>query len=347
MDYLKCGGDITKYDGIKSVLVYGRHPEHPVRFSIIVPTYRRVDYLSEAIRSALNQRYREPYEIVIVDNNDSDEEMFNRVFAMVSGFHDERIVYYRNEKNIGIYGNTLRAGQLAKGERLVLLNDDDVLHPMYLQVINGFLEKYHYEGVIGTVPAEFRNDQYEYVCLRSSIHSYSISKAEFFFGCTVTSPGLCVPRQIYEEIYNAYDGILMGDQMLQYKALRKYGLVFVECPLALYRVGSNETKKDSVLRDMVFHMCRFRRQTAEDSLFLRAYCALLWRYYCVWYSNEVVSFWKKHGFKNQALRDLGVSNIPADRFWYQFNAWFIANIRKVFARYRLKHYDAVNRGLDY
>lgn len=347
MDYLMCGGDVTKYDGIESKLVLGRHREPPIGFSIIIPTYKRVSSLREAIQSALNQRYSQWYEIVIVDNNADDELVFQKVYGLISSFQDDRIVYYRNEKNIGIYGNTLRAGQLAKGARIVLLNDDDILHPMYLRAISGFVAKFHYTGVIGTIPAEFREGEYHFEKPRGGIRAYSISKIEFFFGCTVTSPGLCVPRKIYEEVYNAYDGLLMGDQILQYKALRKYGLVFVDFPLALYRIGENATRKEEILCDMVVHMCQFRHQTAADSLFLKLYCALLEKYFYVWYIDETISFWKMRGIKPRLLERMSIDNISRDRLGYQLNVRIIGKIRGYFSKYRLSHCDVIKKGLDY
>lgn len=62
MDYLKNGGDFHKYDHIRSVRMYGEHARK-VRFSIVIPTYRRADLLEKSLRSALNQKMVTDFEM--------------------------------------------------------------------------------------------------------------------------------------------------------------------------------------------------------------------------------------------------------------------------------------------
>lgn len=346
IDYLRIGGDVTKYDTVQSKRILGEHGSG-CKFSIIIPTYGRITLLKEAIKSALSQFYDESYEIVVVDNNSDDEAFFASVYKLISSFNDDRIVYYRNQKNIGIYGNTLRAGQLAAGEWIVLLDDDDILHPWYLRVIDGIITKINFSGVIGTIPAEFRDQKLLSWKFPNSVFFYKISKIEFFFGTTVTSPGLCLPKKLYENLYNSYDGLLMGDQILQYKALKTNGLVFVNYPFARYRVGNNATKQDSVVKSNTIHMCHFRHQTAKDSIFLRIYCKFLEKQFFCWYVDDVVRFWKKRMFKEEVKNELGIGNINDTQISYWFNVLIIKVVRKIFGKFRNRFSFSVERGIDY
>jgi glycosyltransferase involved in cell wall biosynthesis len=307
MDYLLKDGDIHKYDTVLSQRIWGQHLEKPM-YSIMIPTYKRIEFLKEAIYSARNQQGVEAYEIVIVDNNDDDEAIFKEVLELIKTINCPRIIYYRNEKNIGIYGNTLRAAQLSRGNYVVLLNDDDLLHPYYLKVMQQFQKKYHYKGIVGTQPSEFYQSEVQFKKLPDEIYAFQVSKVEFFFGCCVTSPGLLYPREILYHIYNAHEELLMGDQIIQYKALEQYGLVFIAFPLALYRIHNNVTLQEKVLSDMIYHMCGFRKQTADRSLFLKLFSAIFYKEYCSWYIESSLYFWKKRGMKREIYKKMKLQN---------------------------------------
>jgi glycosyltransferase involved in cell wall biosynthesis len=89
--------------------------------SVCIPTYQGSAFLSTAIDSVLNQSYQD-FEIWIVDNNSTDDTP-----AVVSRYTDQRIVYIRNEHNLGAVGNFNKCLKLARGKYFKLLPHDDVL----------------------------------------------------------------------------------------------------------------------------------------------------------------------------------------------------------------------------
>lgn len=305
MDYLHDGGDIHKYDNVMSRKIWGNHPKAP-KYSIMIPTYKRPELLGKSLASAVNQKDFENYEIIVVDNDADVKSDENMTLRVIEGFSSEKIVYYKNDCNIGIYGNTLRAAQLSKGKYVVLLNDDDLLHPQYLKIIDAFIEKYDYKGIVGTRPCEFRDDNFVFPQIKDRVYSFNVSKREFFFGCTVTSPGMMYPKAILNDIYNAYEELLMGDQIIQYKSLEKYGLTFINFPLAAYRIAENATLKDDVLCDMIYHMCSFRRQTAKRDLMLRFFMKIFGNEYCYWYIDSTLYFWKKRRLRRRVLEKMNL-----------------------------------------
>ena len=308
MNYLCGGGDIHKYDKVKSRKLWGEHPLSP-KYSIMIPTYRRPGLLAKSLASAINQHDFDNYEIIVVDNDSDIKSGINKTLQVVKGFLSEKIIYYKNECNIGIYGNTLRAAQLSKVKYVVLLNDDDLLHPMYLKVVDAFVEKYDYKGIVGARPCEFREDDFVFPQIEDKIFGFRVSKKEFFFGCTVTSPGMMYPKAILNDIYNSHEELLMGDQIIQYKALEKYGLTFIDFPLAAYRIAENATLKDDVLCDMIFHMCGFRRQTANHDLMLKLFMKIFGDEYCYWYLNSTLYFWKKRSLQRRIAERLELTGM--------------------------------------
>lgn len=89
-----------------------------------MPVYNKYDYLKESIQSAINQDFGEPYEIVIVDNN---PEPNNPCLDIVKELKSTKILYYQNEKNIGMVKNGNQSVLLSRSELFTFLHDDDLL----------------------------------------------------------------------------------------------------------------------------------------------------------------------------------------------------------------------------
>jgi glycosyltransferase involved in cell wall biosynthesis len=90
--------------------------------SIIITTYNRQNLILRAVRSAINQTYKN-IEIIIVDDCSNDDTE-NLVLDFIKEF--ENIIYIRNEKRVG--GNNSRniGIKRAHGFFIAGLDDDDI-----------------------------------------------------------------------------------------------------------------------------------------------------------------------------------------------------------------------------
>ncbi|MCG8500244.1 MAG: glycosyltransferase [Firmicutes bacterium] len=99
------------------------------KVSIIIPTYKRSKFLSRAVDSALNQTY--PHiEVVVVDDNPPDSiYRFEAMEVMAKYGDDKRVIYIKNEKNLG--GALARNEGIWKssGNYITFLDDDDIYLP--------------------------------------------------------------------------------------------------------------------------------------------------------------------------------------------------------------------------
>lgn len=92
--------------------------------SIIIPTYKRSDYLKRAIESVLSQTY-ENIELIIVDDNSEWDEYSSHVQSIINTFVDRRIRYLnpKEHKNGSFARN--QGIKVARGEFIAFLDDDD------------------------------------------------------------------------------------------------------------------------------------------------------------------------------------------------------------------------------
>ncbi|MBR5135172.1 MAG: glycosyltransferase family 2 protein [Clostridia bacterium] len=103
--------------------------DRDITFSILVPLYNTpLGFLKEMIASVRNQTYGK-WQLCLADGSDSDHDY---VGNYVKSLNDDRIVYKKLEKNLGISENTNACIDLATGDYIALFDHDDLLHPSAL-----------------------------------------------------------------------------------------------------------------------------------------------------------------------------------------------------------------------
>ena len=103
--------------------------------SIGIPTFNRAKFLSQAIRSVLQQTFQD-FEIIVSDDQSTDDTE-----EVVKGFGDPRVYYYRTSPRLGVPRNWNACARRARGKYFGLLPDDDVYMPEFLSVMVSTLEE--------------------------------------------------------------------------------------------------------------------------------------------------------------------------------------------------------------
>ena len=91
----------------------------PVRFSIVVPAYNEAGYLGAALTSLQQQRVDFGYEVIVVDNNSTDDT------AAVAARHGARVLH---EPQPGVCAARECGSRAARGT-FVVSTDADTVHP--------------------------------------------------------------------------------------------------------------------------------------------------------------------------------------------------------------------------
>src|ERR1700719_1770202 len=97
--------------------------------SIIVPCWNQLDFTKQCIR-ALREHTRPPWELIIVDNGSTDDTA-----VYLTGVQDAAgvpVTVVSNATNRGFPAAINQGSQLARGEYLVMLNNDVVVTDAWL-----------------------------------------------------------------------------------------------------------------------------------------------------------------------------------------------------------------------
>ncbi|HZG09357.1 MAG TPA: glycosyltransferase family 2 protein [Allosphingosinicella sp.] len=126
---------------VPSDLVFEGADRTPPLVSIAITTFRRQDLINEAVESVLALDWDRPFELVVVDN-DPDSKGAENLVQRLPKLRDSNFRYFVNRENIGLFPNHNRAIELARGEWVSILNDDDLLDPNFLTLMFAEIERH-------------------------------------------------------------------------------------------------------------------------------------------------------------------------------------------------------------
>lgn len=90
--------------------------------SIILPTYNRGEYIERAIKSVLEQTYKN-IELIIVNDGSSDDTP--KILSEISA-RDPRIIILTNKTNLGLVKTLNKGVKNARGKYIARIDDDDI-----------------------------------------------------------------------------------------------------------------------------------------------------------------------------------------------------------------------------
>lgn len=248
---LEIKDNFSTYKEIKSNLLWG-NPSYckSPKISIIMPVFNHPDYFRKSLSSAINQDYTDDYEIIVVDNNDqTDGPTSNQV--IVEEFRNPKVLYYKNENNIGMFGNWNRGIELARASFVTYCHDDDMLLPSALsrlmkiqketgdKAIFSAFNKMDDRGTIFST-SEYVSKRKLGMLVSCDYYPYTLfnqfnGSAGFGVGCLFSKKCLLEIGGYDPEFYPS------SDYALQAHYTFRYGSVYNCVPTFNYRVAENES----------------------------------------------------------------------------------------------------------
>lgn len=158
--------------------------------SIVLPVYNGEQFLAESIESVLSQTYQN-WELLILDDCSTDN---TAVISKEYESQDDRIKYYRNEKNLKLPGNLNKGFSLAKGDYLTWTSDDNRFRSDALEVMLDTLLANNAELTYASYQVIDENDH------NIEIISADKKPSEHILGSNVVGACFMYTRKAYESI---------------------------------------------------------------------------------------------------------------------------------------------------
>ena len=219
-----------------------------------MPVYNTEQYVSDAIKSILNQTYTN-FEFIIIDDGSSDNSP-----DIINKFKDSRIRFFQNHKNLGV-SDTLNFGiKVSTGEFIARMDSDDIsIQERFFTQYNHFKKENCL--VLGSSLIPFKENKF--------LKKIKIEKNNLlaiidpFF----SHPTVMIKKNFLDFNNLNYSGI-SEDYYLWTKILKEnnyslYTFKNIETPLIYYRISDNQvtqTNKKLIDDDAV----KIRRNALKD-----------------------------------------------------------------------------------
>lgn len=222
---------------------------HRPFWSVMITSYKRSEYLAEAIKSVLEQGIEaDEMQIEVVD--DCSPENFEVIEAIVREVGQGRVSLYRQPKNIGIYANWNTCISRARGRWIHILSDDDQVLPGFYKVYRHYIETYKCEIVLGQSVVINENNQWIRVSTALQDSDGLLKNALWVLsrGNPIYTPGIVVARQAYENLGGfTSDLVFTPDWEMWTRLAASVKLAYVNRPYTLFREHSRSETSRLVL----------------------------------------------------------------------------------------------------
>lgn len=109
--------------------------------TVVIPTYKRSQFICRAVESALHQTIKQVEVIVVDDNGKGTQEAVETENQLKLYIDQKRITYICNDKNSGGSFSRNQGLNIAQGKYVTFLDDDDEIHQEKLEKQILLLEK--------------------------------------------------------------------------------------------------------------------------------------------------------------------------------------------------------------
>lgn len=276
-------------------------------FSVVIPTYNRAEYISQAIASVLEQDCSD-FELLVVDDGSSDNTL-----ELIGQFSDARltVIAQENQGRSWARNNGIEA---SKGEFVCFLDSDDFWEKDHLSQMQSLIgsndraEGFYHGGLFWYYHDENRDTQVEYVPRPefSSDVEYVIHN-QFAPDTVAISRGVLTKHQFNPQLF------INEDLELWARIAAEFPVFAHERPTAHLRVHEGNTS--NLVNDHVAPQIEvFRMQLKEAKVraqLSKAFITERMRTFRMWH----IRLWKKQGKRAKLLGSIVdyIIHHPKDR----------------------------------
>jgi glycosyltransferase involved in cell wall biosynthesis len=214
-------------------------------WSVMLTSYKRTEYLEQALRSVLAQAPGiEEMQIEVVDDCSPNKD---EIEAIVKEVGQGKVSFYSSPINNGIFGNWNVCIQRARGHWVHILSDDDIVMPGFYEEYRHCMETHQSPVVLGQ--SIFINEYGQWIGISEVLQSSSglLENALWILSKTnpVRTPAVVVAREVYEKIGGfTTDLVYTPDWEMLSRLAASVRIAYVNRPYSLFRMHScSETNR--------------------------------------------------------------------------------------------------------
>ncbi|MBW4084527.1 glycosyltransferase family 2 protein [Paenibacillus sp. S150] len=194
-----------------------------LKVSVIIPTYKRSEFLTRAIDSILNQTYKH-IEIIVVDDNHPESDYRKQTENKISRYIDGNlIIYHKNSTNMGGALARNEGIHIASGDYITFLDDDDVYEEQKIETQIMYMHTNNLDVSFTNVKicnisgdlVDYREHKYV-----NDLSNGELLKQHILHHLTPTDTYM-FKREVLQDL-NGFDNVSMGQEFrLMLKAIEK------------------------------------------------------------------------------------------------------------------------------
>ncbi|WP_333601250.1 glycosyltransferase family 2 protein [Flavobacterium sp.] len=200
-------------------------------FSIVIPVYNKGKFVTNTLKSVLNQTFTD-FEIILVNDGSTDDSE-----AKISAFQDNRIQYF-SKKNEGVAVARNFGIEKAKADYICFLDADDFWHPNFLEVMQSYTHQLPEQKVFAcAIETETKNNSFpaQYSILKKAdfevVNFFDASQKE----CVLWTSSTVIHKSVLATVGTFDTNIKKGeDTELWIRIGLQFPIVFIWQILAKY-----------------------------------------------------------------------------------------------------------------
>lgn len=319
-DYFAYVDNFFQHKHINSVNIIDNN-QSAVLYSILITTFRRPILLKKAIESALDQKIIDDYEVIIVDNDYQVEPSATNL--IVKSFKSEKLRYYQNRENLGMFGNWNRGLTLARGKWVTILHDDDLLLPEYLYNMDIYCKRDNNSRSLLSCNIDVLDQRAKSISTKTNFiekikkvlvklrfrAARRRSLEEYFYGSPHRGTiGILFRRDFAVEM-GGFDPseYPSADYFFFAKYVSLHGSLNISKYLAVSRISENESLKNEVMISTLKQCFEFRKYLIKKCFVNSKYYLVKSKLLTVSQSNHSKLYWKGSYDGVQLLSSMKIS----------------------------------------
>jgi len=207
------------------------------KISVIMPAYNAEQYIGEAMDSILGQTFGD-FEFIILNDCSTD-----RTEEIILSYDDPRIVYLKNENNLGVAATLNRGLEMARGEYIARMDADDISLPQRFEKQIAYLDAHPEVAVLGTNIEIFNENGT--ISEGWFTTDPAQMRVDMFFACGLAHPSVMMRTAAIRDL-GGYDPAYNGleDYELWCRVLERHEITTLPELLLRYRKHSGQVTKN-------------------------------------------------------------------------------------------------------